>query len=144
MKVKYILSSELFTEELISKKIPFIMNTNNGNQGLHAYNFIVNFKRIFAKLSSVQCFNGISYLQTRLHVSEINISDYLIFKIKDKFVFIKTSSNKDLFLKKRIGSSNRQIKLTDKPRLIFVRMDSFIESSLSIPQFKEELGIEEL
>ena len=146
MKIKQLSSTELFAEELVDKKIPFIMNTNNGNQGLHTHNFIVNFNRIFVKLSSVHSYAGISYLNTRLQVSELNNSDYLMFKIKGEFVFIKTLSNQDLFLKKRIcrSSLHRRIKLTDKPLVMRIRMDSFIDRSLSIPQFKEELGIEEL
>lgn len=102
MREKYFLSTELFTDELIDKKIPFIMNINNGNQGNHTHNFIVNFKRIFVKLASVNPFRGINYLHTKIYDSDINLSDYLMFKIRDKFIFIKTSSNQDLFLKREL------------------------------------------
>jgi hypothetical protein len=69
-----------------------------------------------------------------------------MFKINDKFVFLKTSSNRNLLLKSQIGKSKiyRQRKLTNKFIVIIINMNEFVKYSLSIPQFKEELDIEEL
>lgn len=133
---------------LIDNQIPFIINVNNCNNGCHSHYFIINFKKVFPRNSSIISANDgtIHYLQLRININDINLSDYLMFKINDKFVFLKTSSNRNLLLKSQIGKSKiyRQRKLTNKFIVIIINMNEFVKYSLSIPQFKEELDIEEL
>jgi hypothetical protein len=121
-----------FINEMIDNKIPFIIDSNNGNHGNFSSYFIVNFKKIFPRRSSIphKNFCGNRYIQFVVNINDVNISDYLMFEIDGKFVFLKTSNNSNLYSRTKNGRSKiyTQRKLTDKFIIKSMNINEFIES----------------